>query len=66
MPKGQTPKGQTPKGQTPKGETPTQSRKPYQYNLYDKPRKNRTQRKRRPLSLRSLFTGRRSRRNTFF
>jgi hypothetical protein len=66
MPKGQMPKGQMPKGQTPKGETPTQSRKPYQYNLYDKPRKNRTQRKRRPLSLRSLFTGRRSRRNTFF
>jgi hypothetical protein len=49
-----------------KGQTHRQSRKPYQYNLYDKPLKNRTQRKRRPLSLRSLLTGRISRRNTLF
>ena len=36
------------------------SRKPYQY----KPRRNRTQRKRRPLSFRSFFKNRRSNRNT--
>ena len=36
------------------------SRKPYQYNLYDKPRRNRTQRKRRPFSFRRFFSNRRS------
>ena len=39
------------------------SRKPYEYNLYDKPRRNRTQRKRRPFSFRRFFSNRRSYKN---
>jgi hypothetical protein len=41
-------------------------RSPYEYNLYDKPRRNRTQRKRRPFSFRKYFSNRKSRRNTLF
>jgi hypothetical protein len=42
------------------------SRKPYEYNLYDKPRRNRTQRKRRPFSFRRYLSSRSSRRNRLF
>ena len=55
-----------PKKSAPKKSAPNKSRKPYEYNLSDKPRRNRTQRKRRPFSLRSFLTGRSSRRKNLF
>jgi hypothetical protein len=53
------------KKQGPPNRVVRSSRSPYEYNLYDKPRRNRTQRKRRPFSFRNYFNNRKSRRNTF-